>query len=151
MIYYGTQTGTAEKFANILDEEAHIIGVNSRVVDMEKFTPEDFVQHSFVIFVLATHYEGDPTDNAKTFGKWLSKQTKAGSDTSKLLVGLTYSIMGLGDTSYEQFNEMALSTDRALSKMGAVRIGDIGAGNAETYTTEDDFIKWKQNIWSTIF
>ena len=64
MIYYGTQTGTAEKFANVIDDEAHIVGVNSRVVDMEKFTPEDFLQHSFVIFVLATHYEGDPTDTA---------------------------------------------------------------------------------------
>lgn len=58
--------------------------------------------------------------------------------------------MGLGDTSYEQFNEMAISSDKALTAMGAVRIGEIGAANAETYTTEDDFIEWKENLWTKI-
>jgi NADPH-ferrihemoprotein reductase len=35
------------------------------VVDLEKFTPVDFTKHKLAILVLATHYEGDPTDNAK--------------------------------------------------------------------------------------
>ena len=71
VIYYGTQTGNAEKMANCLDEEAHILGINSKVVDLEKFTPEVFCGHKFVIMVLATHYEGDPTDNSKAFHKWI--------------------------------------------------------------------------------
>jgi sulfite reductase alpha subunit-like flavoprotein len=41
--------------------------------------------------------------------------------------------MGLGDTSYEQFNEMAVSCDNCMTKMGASRLYDIGAANAETY------------------
>lgn len=102
---------------------------------MEKFTPEDFAKHTLAIMVLATHYEGDPTDNAKQFHKWLLKQTKPTNpeDTSKLLSGLQYCVMGLGDTSYEQFNEMAVSSDNALTKMGAARLYELGAANAETY------------------
>jgi sulfite reductase alpha subunit-like flavoprotein len=51
--------------------------------------------------------------------------------------------MGLGDSSYEQFNEIAKVCDSSLAKLGAKRHYEIGAANAETYTTEDDFIKWK--------
>jgi NADPH-ferrihemoprotein reductase len=88
--------------------------------------------------VLATHYEGDPTDNAKAFHKWLKKNNK-----NELLKGMEYSIMGLGDTSYEQFNEMAVFCDKSLTEMGAKRLYQVGAANAETYTTEDDYIKWR--------
>jgi sulfite reductase alpha subunit-like flavoprotein len=59
--------------------------------------------------------------------------------------------MGLGDTSYEQFNEMAVSSDNCMAKMGASRLYELGAANAETYQTEDDFIKWKTNLWSFLF
>lgn len=59
--------------------------------------------------------------------------------------------MGLGDSSYEQFNEIAKVCDQSLAKLGAKRHYEIGAANAETYTTEDDFIKWKQPLWSILF
>lgn len=73
LIYYGTQTGNSEKFAHILQQEAESLHINSKVVDLEKFQPEEFVTHKFVIMVVATHYEGDPTDNAKVFFKWLKQ------------------------------------------------------------------------------
>lgn len=52
---------------------------------------------------------------------------------------MRYCIFGLGDTLYEQFNEMAKFCDRSLSSLGATLFGEIGAGNAETFSTEDDF------------
>ncbi len=65
VIYYGSQTGTAEKFANVLDEEAHKLQLTSRVVELDRFVAEEFLAHKLVIFCVSTHYEGDPTDNAK--------------------------------------------------------------------------------------
>lgn len=50
--------------------------------------------------MLATHYEGDPTDNAKAFHKWLKIESKK-ENLEVNLSGMEYSIMGLGDTSYE--------------------------------------------------
>jgi sulfite reductase alpha subunit-like flavoprotein len=117
-------------------------------VDLDKFTPEDFCSHKFVIMVLATHYEGDPTDNAKAYHKWLTKVSKS---EDQLLVGMEYCMMGLGDTSYEQFNEMARFCDNAMTKLGAKRFYEVGAANAETYTTDDDFQKWKQPLWQILF
>ena len=69
--YFGSQTGTAEKFAKSLDEEATYMGVDvSTVIDFNNFKPEEFVQHKLVVVVVATHYEGDPCDNTKAFFKW---------------------------------------------------------------------------------
>lgn len=59
--------------------------------------------------------------------------------------------MGLGDTSYEQFNEMAIFCSTGMQKMGGKLLHDLGAANQETYSTEDDFMKWKELLWSNLF
>ena len=64
---------------------------------------------------------------------------------------MNFSIFGLGDTSYEQFNEMGKVFDENFEQLGAKRLHDMGVGNAETFSTEDDFNKWKENLWSKIF
>ena len=136
----------------MLDEEAHLLQVNSRVVDLDKFDPDEFLSQKLVIICIATHYEGDPPDNAKRFHKWLKSYVKKQeTDEVKHRCDMKYCLFGLGDTSYEQFNEMAQFCERSLVAIGATRIGEVGAGNAETFTTEEDFQKWKQSLWDTLF
>lgn len=53
-----------------------MIGINTRVCDLEKFEPAEFTKDKFAIFVLATHYEGDPCDNSKAFHKWMKLECK---------------------------------------------------------------------------
>ena len=59
--------------------------------------------------------------------------------------------MGLGDTSYEQFNEMAKFCDKCITTLGGKLLYKLGAANAETYTTEDDFFEWKKSLWTFLF
>ena len=42
-----------------------------KVVDLEEFDPEVMAKHSCVVLVMSTYGEGDPTDNAVSFMKWL--------------------------------------------------------------------------------
>ena len=68
---------------------------------MDKFKAETFCAHKLILLCAATHYEGDPPDNAKQFCKWVKEEVKKGS---KIMEGIRFGIFGLGDTSYESFN-----------------------------------------------
>ena len=108
-VYFGSQTGTAEKLACQLDEEAHLMGVPKViVVDFNNFNEEEFTQQKLAIIVVATHYEGDPCDNTRNFHKWFKKLLK---EKTKLFEGMRFAVFGLGDTSYEQYNEMGKQFD----------------------------------------
>jgi len=101
-IYFGSQTGTAEKYSQILKEECRkYLGIICNVVDMEDFDVEEFKQTDLNILVVATHGEGEPTDNALRVHAWIKKSRKANED--ELLKGVDYTVFGLGDTEYENF------------------------------------------------
>jgi len=120
------------------------------VVDFNNFNPEEFPKHKLCVLLVATHYEGDPCDNTKSFYKWFKGLVKDKSNP-KPFEGMNFCIFGLGDTSYELFNEMGIIFDRDFEKLGAKRIYDMGVANAEHYTTEDDFEKWRVDLWTKIF
>ena len=148
-IYFGSQTGTSEKLAKVLDEEATALGIEDcKVIDFNNFSEEEFSKQPLVLVTAATHYEGDPCDNTRTFFKYIKKILR--NKTEKPFSGMNFSIFGLGDTSYEQFNEMGRFFDESFEKLGGTRLHDLGVGNAETFSTEDDFNKWKQDLWTNI-
>ena len=101
-----------------------------------------------VIVCVSTHYEGDPCDNTRSFFKYLKRILR--NKTEKPFTGMNYAIFGLGDTSYEQYNEMGKFFDENFEKLGGTRLHEMGVGNAETFSTEDDFIKWKDNLWVSV-
>jgi len=122
---------------------------DSQVVDFFAFKEEEFAKQPLVLICIATHYEGDPCDNTRPFFKWFKTLLK--DKTAKPFAGMKYAVFGLGDTSYEQFNEMGKTFDAGFEQLGATRLADMGVGNAETFSTEDDFNKWKENLWTKIF
>ena len=73
------------------------------VVDFNNFNEDDFAKQKLCIVVVATHYEGDPCDNTRNSHKWFKKLLK---EKTKVFQGMKFAIFGLGDTSYEQYNEM---------------------------------------------
>ena len=146
-IYFGSQTGTAEKYSQQLDEEAQALGIPSEVIDFDKFSPEVFEKHDLILVCQATHYEGDPPDNTKKFFKYIRSLLKEGAQTMK---GKHFAVFGLGDSSYELFNEMGKHFDASFEKLGGIRAHELGAGNAETHSTEEDFHNWSAPLWEKL-
>ena len=61
VIYFGSQTGTAEAFARILMNEGKSKGFNAKTQDLEEFNPEILAKTKVAIFLMATYGEGEPT------------------------------------------------------------------------------------------
>ena len=67
------------------------------------------------------------------------------------LKGQKFTVFGLGDSSYEQYNCMGKYFNEGLEELGSERIYKYGEGNAEGNHTEDDFNEWKADIWDELF
>lgn len=139
LVLFGSQTGTAEEFAQTLAEEANAFGFNSIAVDLVDYSPDDLPDESFVVFLLATYGEGEPTDNARDFYDWLKEQTD-----STLLSGLKYAIFGLGNKQYKMYQAVSRFFDIRLKELGAEKVFRTGEGDADD-NIEEDFEDWKAN------
>lgn len=93
VVFYGSQTGTAEEFAGRLAKEGLRFRMKGMVADPEECDMEELLQlkdieNSLAVFCLATYGEGDPTDNAMEFYEWITS-----GDVD--LAGLNYAVRKL--------------------------------------------------------
>jgi NADPH-ferrihemoprotein reductase len=118
--------------------------MESEVVDLEDFTEATFVKTALVVLCAATHGEGDPTDNSVKFHKWVNKNKKEGN--SELMKGVRFTVFGLGNTQYENYNEMGRIFDKGFEAIGGERAFEYGEGDDDK-CLEDDFRAWKKRLW----
>ncbi|CAK9031031.1 NADPH--cytochrome P450 reductase 3 (CPR) (P450R) [Durusdinium trenchii] len=145
-IYFGSQMGTAEGFARELEEEASKFDIEATVVDMEDFDPDTFLEHKAVVMVMATYGEGDPTDNAVEFYKWIHEDGRE----EGCLKGMSFAVMGLGNRQYVNFNMVGKEVDKQLEVLGASRVYERGEGD-DDQNIEEDFEQWKENgLWPAL-
>nr|UAD90249.1 NADPH-cytochrome P450 reductase [Lasioderma serricorne] len=147
VVFYGSQTGTGEEFAGRLAKEGLRYRMKGMVADPEECDMEELVSlktipNSLAVFCLATYGEGDPTDNAMEFYEWLQN---GDADLS----GLNYAVFGLGNKTYEHYNQVAIYVDKRLEELGATRVYDLGLGDDDA-NIEDDFITWKDKFWPAV-
>ncbi|KAF8516848.1 putative cytochrome P450 oxidoreductase [Hysterangium stoloniferum] len=149
-IFYGSQTGTAEEYAIRLAKEAKSrFGLASLVCDPEEYDFENLDQlpeDCAVIFVMATYGEGEPTDNAVQLLQNITEPDFSFSNGEHKLEGLRYVMFGLGNRTYEHYNEIARKMDKALTEAGAKRIGERGEGDDDK-SMEEDYLEWKEPMW----
>ncbi|KAK6202146.1 hypothetical protein LQW54_009015 [Pestalotiopsis sp. IQ-011] len=155
VVFYGSQTGTAEDYASRLAKEGKSrFGLDTMVADLEDYdyenldsVPEDKV----VMFVLATYGEGEPTDNAVDFYEFITGEDVSFSEANDTPLGnLKYVAFGLGNNTYEHYNSMVRNVNKALEKLGAHRIGEAGEGDDGAGTMEEDFLAWKEPMWAAL-
>ncbi|KAJ2726324.1 hypothetical protein GGI07_000636 [Coemansia sp. Benny D115] len=161
VIFYGSQTGTAEDFATRLGKDIQSAGVRPLILDPESYDWEclaSVAENELVVFVLATSGEGEPTDNmeawydalvsdreapeASDIPEFRQPEDKDELDTEMPLSGVSYAIFGLGNNTYEQFNHHARVIDARMRALGAERVGERGEGDDDV-DIEEDFSKWK--------
>ena len=117
-ILYGTQTGNSESLCHDIAAMAGAHGMAAEVVDMAQFTVEQLAETERVLIVTSTYGEGEHPDNALTLWKAMT------ADNAPKLDKTFFSVLGLGDTSYDLFCQAAIEWDAQLQLLGATRVQD---------------------------
>lgn len=115
-ILYGSQTGNTEAVASQLAEKAKTSGVDVQLLDMAAYKPRELKNEQFLAVLTSTHGEGEPPDNAMDLYEFLDSRKAPG------LKGLQYSVLSLGDSSYEYFCQTGKDFDARLEKLGATAL-----------------------------
>eukprot|EP00371_Babesia_bovis_P000236 XP_001608883.1 flavodoxin and oxidoreductase NAD-binding domain containing protein [Babesia bovis T2Bo] len=148
VVYYGSQTGTAERFAKTL---AHRLADWNSIfqrssVNLEEFDEHDLLRpNTIAIFLIATHDDGHFPDNAERFVRWLRLM----EDESKRLECLEYCIFGLGSTEYPQFNNASKNLNNILINLGAKALLPIKLGDDAT-DLKSDFEEWSRDVCNAL-
>ncbi len=117
-ILYGSQTGNAKGVAKNLAAQAKAEGLNVDLKSMSEIKPKSIKNISHLLIVASTNGEGEAPDDAIALHEFLA------SKKAPKLEHLHYSVLALGDTSYEFFCQTGKDFDQYLENLGAKKIAD---------------------------
>jgi sulfite reductase (NADPH) flavoprotein alpha-component len=115
-ILYGSQTGNAQALAKKAGKTLEGNGYQVTVSSMSDFKTNNLKKVQNLLILVSTHGEGDPPDNALSFHEYLHGRR------APQLEGLHYSVLSLGDSSYEFFCQTGKEFDSRLEELGGTRL-----------------------------
>lgn len=146
VVFWGSQSGTAEGFANRLARECYVrFGQQVITADLSHYDPQSIAlipSSKLAIFILSTYGEGDPSDNTASFFEWIEKA----EDVS--LSNLRYVAFGLGNSNYKYYNRVIDVVVEALDRLGATALMPVGKANDAEGNTEEDFMTWRDDLFT---
>ncbi|CAI8972804.1 assimilatory sulfite reductase (NADPH) flavoprotein subunit [Methylocaldum szegediense] len=114
-VLFGSQTGNAQRIAKALHARLQQSGISARLEDMATYKSAQLRRDRCLFVIVSTHGEGEPPDSARPFYEFLF------SKKAPKLDGLQFSVLALGDTSYEHFCKTGREFDSRLEDLGASR------------------------------
>jgi len=115
-VLFGSQTGNSQGLAKKLARKLEDGGFQATLTVMRDFKPNTLKKVRNLLIIVSTQGEGDPPDNAISFYEFLH------SKRAPQLDDLQFSVLALGDTSYEQFCQTGKDFDKRLGELGGQRI-----------------------------
>ncbi|TYS22604.1 assimilatory sulfite reductase (NADPH) flavoprotein subunit [Bacillus subtilis] len=115
-VLYGSQTGNAQGLAENAGKQLEQRGFQVTVSSMSDFKPNQLKKVNNLLIVVSTHGEGEPPDNALSFHEFLHGRR------APKLEALRFSVLALGDSSYEFFCQTGKEFDQRLEELGGKRI-----------------------------
>ncbi|MBC2606981.1 assimilatory sulfite reductase (NADPH) flavoprotein subunit [Pelagicoccus albus] len=115
-ILFGSESGNAEGLADRVKDSASAEGFKCKVLDMADAKLSDLAQAENLLVLVSTWGEGEPPSRASDFYDAIMAEDAVKLD------GVNFSVLGLGDSSYAQFNQMGKEFDKRLEALGGTRI-----------------------------
>jgi len=115
-VLFGSQTGNAAQLAEEMSEKLKQRGFRVALSSMRSFQTRNLKKTRTLLVLVSTHGEGDPPDNAIQFHEFLH------SKRAPKLDDLRFSVLALGDISYNEFCQTGKEFDARLEALGAERL-----------------------------
>ena len=117
-ILYGTETGNARDLGKALAAAAAERGLSPQLADMADYKVRSLKDEQDLLFIVSTYGEGDPPQPSVGFFEFLEGKR------APRLEGVRFSVLALGDSTYEKYCEAGKRIDKRLEELGAKRIRD---------------------------
>ncbi|MFT5757331.1 MAG: sulfite reductase (NADPH) flavoprotein alpha-component [Alteromonadaceae bacterium] len=140
-ILFSSQTGNAKGVAGQLAKSAEAAGIAVNLKNVAEYKPKALKTETHLLIVTSTNGEGEPPDDAIEFHEFLN------SKKAPKLPNLNYSILALGDSSYEFYCQTGIDFDERLQALGAKQVSPRVDCDVDY---EDDAATWSTSIVETL-
>ncbi len=140
-ILYSSQTGNAKGVAKKLAESAKAAGIQVNFKNVAEYKAKSLKAETHLLIVTSTNGEGEAPDDAISFHEFLS------SKKAPKLPSLQYSILALGDSSYEFYCQTGKDFDDRLKALGATQIAPRVDCDVDYF---DDATAWCTQVVDTL-
>ncbi|MGD7046331.1 assimilatory sulfite reductase (NADPH) flavoprotein subunit [Jeotgalibacillus proteolyticus] len=115
-ILVGSHTGNGAALADDAEAELKKEEFTVSRFSLDEFKPKNIGKIEDLLLITSTHGDGDPPDNAIEFYEFLH------SKRAPKLDGVRFSVLALGDSSYEFYCQTGKDFDKRLEELGADRM-----------------------------
>ena len=115
-VLYGSQTGNAQRLAKSFSEKLKQHGFQVELSSMSDYKTNQLKKVRNLFILVSTHGEGDPPDSAISFYEFLHGKKAPKLEETR------FSVLSLGDSSYEFFCKTGKDFDKRLEELGAQRL-----------------------------
>jgi len=140
-VLYGSQTGNGQTLAEQLSKQLQQAEYEVTLSSMGDFKPRSIGKIENLLLIVSTHGEGDPPDNAIQFHEYLH------SKRAPKLQDLHFSVLALGDSSYEFFCQTGKEFDERLIELGATQLSPRVDCDLDF---DDQAVEWFANVLSKL-
>ena len=180
LVLYGSQTGNseaaAEQLSSLLPSKLSTADnrtLTSRCMHLDDFLEVEHAQWTRLVIIICSSYgvgqapigarkfrevcdvilERFGYDDVTTTNDDTNNNNNKKGDDDKMLTGVTYALLGLGDSHYTTFFRNPTTIENALSTVGATRVGELGKADASgTGNMEQSKVieRWIDSIWKDL-
>ncbi len=136
-VLYASQSGTAEGLARKVTKTLKAKGYIASLISLEGYTPAALAAERYAVIIASTYGEGEAPEAVRPFYEQLCLEhfPRYGD--------LSYGVLALGDSSYEQFCKFGVDLDQKLAALGGVRLGERVDCDLDL---DEPFARWQSTL-----
>ncbi|KAK6339688.1 hypothetical protein TWF718_009084 [Orbilia javanica] len=144
-IFYGSNTGTCEAFANRLALDASARGYKAKVEVLD--AASNNLPKDGPLVIITASFEGQPPDNATHFYEWIKS-----CNNKEEAKGIKFAVFGCGHHDWATtYQRVPTQCDELLGNLGGERLCERGVADAGAGDMFQDFGNWvDEKFWPSL-